>query len=172
MNLFSKRFIIQTFVISFLYVILITYSMNAGILRDTLFGDYDFVYKFKLLFSLFQGMWTAMSGSGLIILFLVALLTGANLTLLFSKIQMLKNSKSLQFVVGGNSILGIVGSGCAACGLPILSLFGLSGSVIYLPFRGQEISYISLIFLAISLYLLIKNNNKTCAINYGKILYE
>jgi hypothetical protein len=169
MNLFSKRFAIPTLVITFLYVILITYSMNVNILRDTLFGDYDFVYKFKLLFSLLQGMWTAMSGLGLTVLFLVALLTGANLTLLFSKIWMLKNSKSLQFVVGGNTLLGIVGSGCAACGLPILSLLGLSGSVMYLPFRGQELSYISLILLMISFHLLIKNNNQTCKINYGKI---
>lgn len=169
MNLFPKRFIIPTLMIAFVYVILITYSMNVRILKDTLFGDYDFVYKFKLLFSLLQGMWTAMNGLGLTILFSVALLTGANLTLLFSKINMLRNSKSLQLVVGGNSMLGIIGSGCAACGLPILSLLGLSGSVMYLPFRGQELSYISLILLVISFHLLIKNNNQTCKINYGKI---
>ena len=137
MNLFSKRFAIPTLVITFLYVILITYSMNVNILRDTLFGDYDFDYKFKLLFSLLQGMWTAMSGWGLTVLFLVALLTGANLTLFINKIRMLKNNKSLKLVVGGNTLLGIVGSGCAACGLPILSLLGLGGSVMYLPFRGQ-----------------------------------
>ena len=169
MNLFSKRFAIPTLVITFLYVILITYSMNVNILRDTLFGDYDFDYKFKLLFSLLQGMWTAMSGWGLTVLFLVALLTGANLTLFFNKIWMLKNNKSLKLVVGGNTLLGIVGSGCAACGLPILSLLGLGGSVMYLPFRGQELSYISLILLTISFYLLIKNNNQACKIAYGKI---
>lgn len=168
MSLFSKRFIIPTFVIASLYVILITYSMNAGILGDTLFGYYDFVYKFKLLLFLLQGMWTAMSGLGLTVLFLVALLTGANLTLLFSKILMLKNNKSLKLVVGGNTLLGIMGSGCAACGLPILSLLGLGGSVMYLPFRGQELSYISLILLTISFYLLIKNNNQACKINYEK----
>jgi len=164
MTLFSKRFIIPTMVITFLYIIVITYSMNVRILRDTLFGDYDTLYKLRLLFSLLQGMWTAMSGSGLVMLFLIALLTGANLTLLFSKIKMLKNSKRLRLVVGGNSLFGIVGSGCAACGLPILSLLGLGGSVMYLPLRGVELSYISFILLSVSLYLLLKNSNQACSL--------
>ncbi|PIX68732.1 hypothetical protein COZ40_01760 [Candidatus Roizmanbacteria bacterium CG_4_10_14_3_um_filter_39_13] len=151
-------------VITFLYIIVITYSMNVRILRDTLFGDYDTLYKLRLLFSLLQGMWTAMSGSGLVMLFLIALLTGANLTLLFSKIKMLKNSKRLRLVVGGNSLFGIVGSGCAACGLPILSLLGLGGSVMYLPLRGVELSYISFILLSVSLYLLLKNSNQACSL--------
>ncbi len=164
MTLFSKRFVIPTLTITFLYVILIIYSMNVRILRDTLFGDYDTLYKLRLLFSLLQGMWTAMSGSGLVMLFLIALLTGANLTLLFSKIKMLKNSKRLRLVVGGNSLFGIVGSGCAACGLPILSLLGLGGSVMYLPLRGVELSYISFILLSVSLYLLLKNSNQACSL--------
>lgn len=164
MTLFSKRFVIPTLVITFLYIIVITYSMNVRILKDTLFGNYNSVYKLRLLYSLLQGMWTAMSGQGLTILFLIALLTGANLTLLFNKMSLLKNDKSLRLVVGGNSLLGIVGSGCAACGLPILSLLGLSGSVIYLPFRGAEISYLSLALLTISFYLLIKNSNQACTL--------
>lgn len=138
--------------------------MNVRILRNTLGGDYDVTYKLKLLFSLLRGMWTAMSGPGLIVLFLVAFLTGANLTLLFGKVSLLKNNKNLRLVVGGNSLLGIVGSGCAACGLPILSLLGLSGSVMYLPFHGAEISYISLVLLAISFYLLVKKTNQACAL--------
>lgn len=162
MALFSRRFVVPTLTISFLYVIVITYSMNVRILRDTLGGNYDITYKLKLLYSLLRGMWSAMSGPGLVVLFLVAFLTGANLTLLFSKVSLLKNNKNLRFVVGGNSLLGIVGSGCAACGLPILSVLGLSGSVMYLPFRGAEISYISLVLLAISFYLLIKNSNQVC----------
>lgn len=164
MALFSRRFIIPTLIIAIFYVIAITYSMNVRILRDTLGGDYDVTYKLKLLFSLLQGVWTAMSGPGLTVLFLVALLTGANLTLLFGKVSLLKNNKNLRLVVGGNSLLGIVGSGCAACGLPILSLLGLSGSVMYLPFRGAEISYISLVLLTVSFYLLIKNSNQVCTL--------
>ncbi len=164
MNLFSKRFIVPMLVIAFLYIVLITCSMNVRILKDTLFGDYNVIYKFKILFTLFQWMWTAMSSFGLTMLFLIALLTGANLTLLFNKMSVLKNYKSLRLVVGGNSLFGIIGSGCASCGLPILSFLGLGGSVMYLPFRGVELSYISIALLAISFYLLVKNTNQACSL--------
>ena len=105
MTLFSKRFIIPTFAIAFLYVILITYSMNVRILKDTLFGDYNAVYKLRLLFSLLQGMWTAMSGLGLTILFLIALLTGASLTLLFSKMSLLKIIKNYDWWLAATHFL-------------------------------------------------------------------
>ncbi len=168
MTLFSKRFIIPTLIITFLYIVVITYSMNVRILRDTLLGDYNIFYKLKLLYSLLQGMWTAMSASGLIALFFVAVLTGANLTLLFEKIKTFKKFDRLQVVVGSNSLLGIVGSGCAACGLPILSLLGLSGSIIYLPYRGAELSYLSIALLGVSFYLLVKSRNQKCAVQYIK----
>ena len=144
--------------------------MNSSLARDTLVGGYGLDYKITVLISLLQGMWTAMSGSGVIMLFLIALLTGANLTLLFSKVRLLKNNKKLRLVVGGNSLLGIVGSGCAACGLPILSLLGLGGSVIYLPYRGAELSYVSLVLLSVSLYFLLKNLNQACSL--AKNTYE
>jgi len=34
--------------------------------------------------------------------------------------------------------------------------------VMYLPFHGAELSYISLILLIISFYLLIKNSSQVC----------
>ena len=144
--------------------------MNSSLARDTLVGGYGLDYKITVLISLLQGMWTAMSGSGVIMLFLIALLTGANLTLLFSQVRLLKNNKRLRLVIGGNSLLGIVGSGCAACGLPILSLLGLGGSVIYLPYRGAELSYVSLVLLSVSLYFLLKNLNQACSL--AKNTYE
>jgi hypothetical protein len=64
-------------------------------------------------------------------------------------------------MVGGSSVLGIVGSGCAACGLPVLALLGLSGSVAYLPFQGTELSIISVVMLSISLYLMVKSNSQS-----------
>lgn len=76
------------------------------------------------------------------------------------KLKSLKKQGNLKLVVGGSTLIGIVGSGCASCGLPILALLGLSGSVAYLPFRGIELSYISVMLLLFSLYHLIKANNK------------
>ncbi len=140
--------------------------MNARLVQDTLIGSFPFIYKVNLLFALIQGMWTAMSGQALILLFLTALLTGANLTLLAKQLKLLKTAQNLHLVVGGNTLLGLAGSGCAACGLPILSILGLSGAIIYLPFKGTEISYLAVILLSISFYLLLKSvyEKEYCAI--------
>lgn len=143
--------------------------MNSSLAIDTLMGSYGLAYKTQIFLSLIRGMWTSMTLSGLVLLFLMAVLTGVNLTLLFEKIRILKKFDKLQIVVGGNSLLGIVGSGCVACGLPILSFLGLGGSLVYLPYRGVELSSLSLVLLSISLYVLIKGRNQPCEVNYNNI---
>jgi hypothetical protein len=142
--------------------------MNSSLAVDTIFGSHGLWYKMEILFSLVQGMWTSMTPLGLVLLFFTAILTGANITLLIEKITSLRKFDKLQLVVGGNSILGIVGSGCSACGLPIISFLGLGGSIMYLPFQGAEIPYISIIMLSISLYVMILNRKQICKINYAK----
>ncbi len=163
---FSKKFLISTVCIAIVYTIIVIYMMNFSLVKDAFTGGYSFTYIFSLLFALLKGMWTAMSGMGLLLLLLVSLLTGANLTLLWEKVKTLHKFERLHLVVGGNSLLGIVGSGCAACGLPILSLLGLSGSLMYLPFHGAELSYLSVILLSVSLYLLMQSavDVKRCAL--------
>ena len=153
----SQSFLIPTFIIASVYVVFTNYLMNAGLIGVTLFGSFSLIYKFNLLFALFQGMWSVMSGNALVLLFLTAFLTGANLTLLIRQLKLLRAASGLHFVVGGNTILGLAGAGCAACGLPVLSILGFSGSILYLPFRGQEISYLSFLLLSISFYLLLKS---------------
>lgn len=163
----KPNFIFPSLIISILYLIATTFLMNGGLVKDTILGVYSLQYKINLLFALLQGMWTAMNGTGLLVLVLTALLTGVNLTLLWQKLRQMKSFENLHFVVGGNSILGIVGSGCAACGLPVLSLFGLSGSVIYLPFHGAELSYLAVVLLSISFFLLLRSflEQQSCLIS-------
>ena len=96
--------------------------MNSSLARDTLIGSYGIGYKVQILFALIQGMWTSMTLSGLVILFLIAVLTGANLSLLFEKIVVLNKFDKLQVVVGGNSLLE----------LSFLSIFLLSVSLFVL----------------------------------------
>ena len=155
----STKLIIPTFIIASLYIVVLTLLMNAELVRDTLFGVFPIDYKINLLFALLQGMWTTMSGIGLMIFFITALLTGANLTLLGQRLTALRKLDNLHVVAGGNSLLAIVGSGCASCGLPLLSILGVSGSLAFLPLKGTELSYISVILLSISLYLMIKSEN-------------
>ena len=155
-----KKFIIPTIVIAVLYTLLTTYMMNVRLLKFTLLSSFSLEYKVRLMIALLGGMWTAMSGFGLTMLIIIAVLTGANLTLVVQRIVKLRSFGKLQFVAGGGSLLGFIGSGCAACGLPILALLGLGGSVIYLPFGGVELSIISAGLLLMSLYLSVKSDSK------------
>ncbi len=158
--LLSQKFIIPAVVIAMIYMAITTWLMNARLFVSTVLGDYSFSYKYKLLTALLGGMWTAMSETGLIMLVIVAMLTGANLTLIVQRIVKLRSFGKLQFVAGGSSLLGFIGSGCAACGLPILAFLGLGGSIAYLPLRGMELPFISAILLLISLYMMIKTSSQ------------
>ena len=169
--LLSPSFFIPTIIIAIIYTFFTTYLMNFKLVLDTLIGSFSTDYKINLMLALLGGMWTAMSGAGLVLLFLTAILTGANLTLLVRQLRVLQKAQDLHFVVGGNTLLGLVGSGCAACGLPVLSLLGLTGAIIYLPLRGAEISYLAVILLSISFYLLLKSvfQKEYCAIPTRKL---
>lgn len=168
--LYSPKVIIPTLSIASIYVIFVIYLMNGQLVRNTLLGDFPLSYKITLLVNLLGGMWTAMTGIGLFTLILTAVLTGVNLTLITQRISALRNSGNLHIVVGGSSLLGLVGSGCAACGLPLISLFGLTGSLVYLPLRGVELSYLAVILLSVSLYFLIRSKRmiQSCEIRLNK----
>ncbi len=169
--IFSKKFLIPTVVITIIYIVTITYLMNGSIVADTIIGSYSLTYKLSLLLALLKGMETAMSLPALVILFLTALLTGANLSLLFQKIGSIKNIKNIRLIVGGNTVLGIaaLSGGCGACGISVLSLLGLGGSILYLPFRGVELSYLAVVLLLISFFVLLKSTTEkpACAVIKG-----
>lgn len=167
-TIFTKKFIILSLLLASAYLILSVYLMNFTLVKLTITGNYPIGYKFNLLVDLLGGMLTAMSGTGLLVLALTAILASINLVLISKRILTLKSSRKLHWVVGGSSLLGIAGSGCAACGLPVIALLGLSGSVAFLPFGGSEISVISLLLLSISFYLLLKSYTKelSCKVDF------
>lgn len=152
--------------IAIVYITLVVYLMNTQLVWDTLLGK----YKLTLLVDLLSGIWTSMTSLGLFTLFITALLTGANLTLVAQRFSALRSSGNLHFVVGGSSLLGLVGSGCVACGLPLISLFGLAGSLAFLPLRGAELSFVAVLLLSLSFYLLLQSfkDGKNCEVKITK----
>jgi hypothetical protein len=151
----SKKFIIPSVVIAIAYILLVTYLMNFRLTKDTLLGDYPLSYKWNIMVALLQGLGTSMTKVALVLLILTAILTGVNFTLVKLRLSALRKGGKLHFMVGGSSFIAIVTSGCAMCGLPILGLLGLSGSLIYLPFQGTELSVIAVILLLITLYFML-----------------
>lgn len=166
-EIWSKKIIISTLLIAALYVIVTVYLMNANLVKDTIFGSHSLSYRWNLMIALLLGMWTAMSKLSLVLLMIVAILTGANLTLVVQRLRTIRASGKMSFMVGGSSLLGIVGSGCASCGLPIMAFLGLSGAIFYLPFQGLELSVLAIILLSISIYVLIRQRAKqtVCAVD-------
>lgn len=154
-----RNIFLPTLAVATVYFLVTTYLMNSRLAIDTLTGNYPLTYKLNLLTTLILGMWSVMGTFGLAILLLTAFLTGANLTILVQRLTTMSKLGNVHFVAGGSSLLGITTSGCAACGLPILSLLGISGSLMFLPLHGRELTYLSLIFLTTSLVLLIKNGS-------------
>lgn len=165
-EVFSKNIITPAILIAVIYVMATIYLMNAGLVKDAIFGAHSLIYKWNLLVALLAGMWTAMSRLSLMLLIIIAILTGLNLTLTAQRLRALRSSGKIHLAVGGSSLLGIMGSGCASCGLPILALVGLSGAMAYLPFRGIELSIIAIALLGSSLYFLLKSrpNEKVCEV--------
>ena len=151
----SKKFIIPALLITIAYILLVTYLMNFRLTKDTLLGDYPLSYKWNIMVALVQGLGTSMTKVALVLLILTAILTGVNFTLVKLRLSALRKGGKLHFMVGGSSLIAIVTSGCAMCGLPILGLLGLSGSLIYLPFQGTELSVIAVILLLITLYFML-----------------
>ncbi len=152
----SKKIGISTIIITLVYIVIVIGLMNFDLVKTTIWGAYSLNYKLNLLFALFVGMWTSMSKISLLIFIMIAVLTGVNLSLIVQYFKTRRAYQKMSCVVGGSSFLGIMGIGCASCGLPILALLGLSGVASYLPFQGTELSFFMIIVLSISLYILIK----------------
>ena len=151
----SRKFIIPALLITIAYILLVTYLMNFQLTKDTLLGNYPVSYKWNILVALLEGLGTSMTKFALVLLILTALLTGINLTLVTLRLLVLRGGGKLHLMVGGSSLIAIVTSGCAMCGLPVLGLLGLSGSLIYLPFQGTELSVIAVVLLLITLYFML-----------------
>ncbi len=157
----SKKVFLLSLLISLLYFIAVIYSFNSHLVLNTVTGAYPLAYKIDILTLLLLGARADMTSLGLFVLILISLLTGLNLSLAFKRIRGFKGSK---LSIMGGSFFGVLGAGCVSCGLPVVSFFGLTGAVAYLPFRGREISFLALGLLVLSLILMLRNENKVCKI--------
>ena len=150
------RFFITAVSVSIFYILLNVYISNYQVLNQAFLGDFSFTYKTSLVFALILGLTTALSVTSFIFLILISVLTGLNSVLIFRKV----NRRTREHLIFGGSLLGTLGSGCASCGLPLLGVLGMSGSVTYLPFKGMEFSILAAGLLAGSFYILLRNSRK------------
>lgn len=149
--LVSPAFWLTTIFLASVYLIFTTYLVNYRLVRETVFGPYPAGYKFNLLLSLVGGLATAIPRLNAVALTVIALLTGANLTLLIKNL-LARRRPGVYCVATGSSIFSSLAGICSACSLPLLTILGLGGSFLWLPLGGTALSFLVIILLAVSLY--------------------
>lgn len=115
--------------------------------------------RLPLTFSTLFDIQNNFSAGSIILAVLGSFLGGINLSLAYTY-MMLRGQVLLHsgLYSGIGLIFAFFGVGCAACGTALLSVvlgfFGFSAMLNVLPYQGQEIGYIGLIFLCIATYTL------------------
>ena len=153
--LLQPSFWLLTIFLSGIYLIITIYLTNYRLVGETFFGPYSLDYKSNVLISLIGGLETAVPRLNSIALIVIALLTGANVTLLIKNL-LARRRPGAYCLATGSSIFGSLASICSACSLPILTLLGLGGSFILLPLGGTELSLLVIILLTLSLFFSLR----------------
>lgn len=133
-------------------------SLNVPLVVNTLSLPISPVARLEVIASLYPFVGTGFSTVQGTLLVLVAAAIGLNAAMLAYHIR--EHGLALQH--GGTSVLGAflgaLGAGCAACGsailLGVLSLFGLSASLLWLPLDGLEFALVALVIVVLSTYWL------------------
>jgi len=139
------------------FVALLFYSLNVVINNwKTIFSFYSNLGFFgtgRLFFALLLGFGNTISPSSYITLLAISGLFGLLFSLVIYKVNILKVALGSVGIFASLGIfLGALVPGCVACGVGLLSLFGLSAAFLaFLPFQGLELSILSIFILSFAI---------------------
>ncbi len=167
-----KRYVVLSIVIALLIFSFILIGKNGKTLFQTLL-EHNFLFFLSFFKNLLIGGMNSTTTVSLIVLIIVALLTGIMISMLSFKITNLRSAKHGTVSIVG-AILGVSLPGCASCGIGLLSLLGLGSLAAYLPFKGLELGVLSIGLLLFSIYKISNDITqcKTCQVpvrgNHGR----
>jgi hypothetical protein len=125
----------------------------------------------SFLFSLYKGGIISNPPHSTTILLTISILLGLVVSLMFFKIDANKSFKGNLTKSGTiGAFLGVAAPVCAPCGIGLLSLVGIGGALLFLPFKGLEIGLLSIVLLSYSVISLgsdINSCNK-CTVEVNK----
>jgi hypothetical protein len=134
-------------------------SLNVQFVLDVVVGgSLPAASRLTILAELYPFVGTSFGPGQGALLVAVALLTGLDVAM--ATYHFREHGLDLQRGGAGAAgvILGTLGAGCAACGsavlLGLLSLFGVSTSLLFLPLDGLEFALGALVVLTLSIYWL------------------
>lgn len=117
------------------------------------------------MFFILIGSFQALDIRDTTLLVIVSILFGLNTELVLRKIKFLASYGSLH-VTFGTGLIALAATGCASCGLSLVSLVGLGGALAALPFHGLELYFVSIFILFASLWYNLNSLVKACKIRY------
>ena len=137
---------------------------NVSVVSQVAFSDsITLGAKISFLVSMYGSLFTNFTLYSALYLLLIAILFGINIGLLTFYVrrrQVKANNTTAHMASIGGIVSAALGIGCAACGsvvvTTILGLFGATGFLVLLPFKGAEFGFIGLILLLVSIVYLIK----------------
>lgn len=154
----DSRLVIIISTIVFLVLLLLVENGRAAY---DIFGfeSMPFGKRLPLAISTLFDIKNTFTGGALILAILGSFLGGINLSLAYTYMRLRGEVILHSGLYSGIGLLfAFFGIGCAACGTALLSVvlgfFGFSAMLQVLPYKGQEIGYIGLIFLCIATYTL------------------
>ncbi len=135
----------------------LTMLHNIQLLADVVVSPlFSIGEKASLLIGIVQSVPMNVPLYALLISFLTSVLIGVNLSLLLYMLVRQRNVLGKKGAVAAGGVAGgIVSTGCASCGssllLAVLAFFGISGVLLYLPLRGEEVGIFSAAILLLSI---------------------
>lgn len=157
------------FVAGFIFVVLLGMTLSNLKLLGFIFRESDFSLSLKLS-SAVQTVWggrVAFRLEGGFVTLLLAFFFGLNAALIG---RYMRRQVQLHQAAGASVIgiaVGLLGVGCAACGSALLaSVLGVGGALAFLPFHGQEFSWLGILLVSLSSFSLARKiaEPETCAI--------
>jgi len=165
------RYIFFVFLFTLFFYIFNVFITN---IRNILYSYKNYPFSEFLFFTsnLIIGFRKTILPSSFASIIVIGFLTGILISLLFYNFNLIKKkSARVGFVSGLGLFLGIIAPGCAACGIGLIGLLGLTTSLASLPFQGREIGLLAIILISFSVVKISNNlaNQKECDINNIKI---
>ncbi|HCC06138.1 TPA: hypothetical protein DEP94_02150 [Candidatus Nomurabacteria bacterium] len=148
--------IVSTFIF---FMLLLATENGKNAMSVFSFDTITYEKQIKLFLSTLFDVSNTFSVNSLILSILGSLLGGINISLAFIYMKTRGEIIIRSGLYSGIGLfLAFIGIGCAACGTALiavlLSFLGLSAMLHALPYQGQEIGYIGIIFLCMATYSL------------------
>jgi len=171
-SIFSNwKYVALALIFGFLFYEFNVFSAN-WVTIPSFYQTSGFVKTAKLALTLTTGFRETIQLHSYISLILLSFLFGLLFSLITYKTAKIKTTLEGGALTSIGIFLGVLAPGCAACGIGLLSLLGLSTAFLaFFPFDGFELSILSIGILSFSVLKISEkiHNGNVCKINAKKM---